>query len=228
MGAAKGERSVEILSHPDRRRTKLSASVRAKHYAFAAEYVANGGNAKRAAEKIGYSIHGRTLEQTASYLMRQPHVRQKIVELYEGHAAAVGVDSVWVLYQLVRLVNTDVRQLFHPDGSLRDLKDLSDDEARLIASFEVEENYLPTKGKAKRRSIGRVKKVKLIDRLKVIELVGKHINVGALRDGPLANFSHISPEDALDQLVKLDAERAAEKARSTIDVEKVEDAEVVG
>ncbi len=214
MGRPKGMRMKDYYRQDARSPIALE-----KYYAFAAEYVKNGGKPVEACIAAGYSPA--SAKTQSKYLLARPQVRAKIIELSRARERAVGVDATWVLYQLVRLLQVDVRKLFNEDGTMKDIREMSDDEARLVASFEVEDVFF---GRGRKKQRGRVRKVKLVDRLRVIEMVGRHINVGALREGPVANLTLVSQEDALAELVRLAQSKKPEPiAEHVLELEVIRD-----
>ncbi len=95
------------------------------------------------------------------------------------------MNSDWVLKRLAELAEADISVLFDGDYELRPLDDLPDAARRLIASVEFE----PGQGR-------KVRKLKLLDRLRVLELIGKHVDVSAFRE----SVSHSVNDDLLERL----------------------------
>ena len=67
--------------------------------------------------------------------------------------------------------------LFKANGELLPIAEMPEDAQLLIGGFEVTPEYEGS-GKS-RKLIGYTKKVKLRDTVRVLELIGKHIQVGA-------------------------------------------------
>lgn len=140
---------------------------------FVTEYLVDGVGS-HAAVRAGYSA--RTAKVKACQLLLLPHVRDRILAGQRAHARAItekaAIDAAWVLRELAELWRVDVRAIFETDGSLRQIHALSDAAAKLVASFEV----LDAPG-------GLVtKKVRVIDRLRVLEDIGKHVAVLAFKE----------------------------------------------
>ncbi len=106
-------------------------------------------------------------------------------EALEERNERVRVKSDWVLKRLGELAEVDIAMLFDGDYELRPLDDLPDAARRLIASVEFE----PGQGR-------KVRKLKLLDRLKVLKLIGKHVDVSAFRE----NVSHGVSDDLLERM----------------------------
>ena len=73
--------------------------------------------------------------------------------------------------RLEKLCTYDVRKMFDRCGHLLAIKDMPESERLAIADFEVVEHYAE-KGEH-RKLVGVTKKIKLVDRLKPLELLGK-------------------------------------------------------
>ncbi len=147
-------------------------------------------NATQAAIRAGYSK--RTAQPQSSRLLSNVMVRKRLLEALEERNERVRVKSDWVLKRLGELAEADIAQLFDKDYELRPLDDLPDAALRLIASVEFE----PGQGR-------KVRTLKLLDRLKVLELIGKHVDVSAFRE----NIRHDLGDDLMDRL-----ERARRRA----------------
>ena len=94
--------------------------------------------------------------------------------------------------------------LFNGDGTLRPITELSREAQKLVTSFEVHEltEYNDKGDKVRVRT--RVGKIKLIDRLRVLEDIGKHTKVNAFgtREKADANESFADMLRAASALLK--------------------------
>jgi len=207
MARSKRNPNTAPMFPPRERATSLA--VRARHELVVAEYLKNGGHAAKAVVAAGYAAKGAV--STAQHIFKLPHVRARIMEHNRARQMSVGVDAMWVLYQLVRLVQVDIRDMYNAEGKLKEIPEMTDDQVRLIAGFEVVQDA----------DGARVKRVRLIDRLKVIEMIGKHMDIGVFRERPLAHLTLVTQEQALEELA-----REGVKARPP-EIE-ISDAEVVG
>ena len=76
-----------------------------------------------------------------------------------------------IINEIKRISLVDMREIYNEDGSLKEVKDWPEDLARSLASVEVDDLY---EGVGKdRKKVGYTKKIKLIDKLKALELLGK-------------------------------------------------------
>jgi len=114
------------------------------------------------------------------------------------------IDSAWMLSELACLWETPLSALFNGDGTLRPITELSREAQKLVTSFEVHEltEYNDKGDKVRVRT--RVGKIKLIDRLRVLEDIGKHTKVNAFgtREKADANESFADMLRAASALLK--------------------------
>lgn len=140
---------------------------------FAREYCIDL-NGKRAAIAAGYSP--KTAEAQASRLLRKHKVSELIAKLKEEQCQKLGISSARILRGLARIAFLDVRRLFDETGSLKAIRDLDDETAAAIAGIEHEklfEHY----GKGHAKHVGTTSKIKPADKLRALELLGKHLNL---------------------------------------------------
>jgi hypothetical protein len=103
---------------------------------------------------------------------REPRFRAARALLDEIALDAIGVNTAQVLGEVARIALADVRKLFRADGSLLPPTEWDDANAAAIAGFDVEDIY---EGSGKDRTyVGTMRKVKRTDRLKALELLGRH------------------------------------------------------
>ena len=93
--------------------------------------------------------------------------------------AAVKAGEGWLIQRLSQELHNiglhDIKDALKPDGTVRDIEDIPEGLRRTIAGIEVEELY-EMQGREK-VYIGRVKKIKLIDKTKAIEMLGKKLDM---------------------------------------------------
>lgn len=100
--------------------------------------------------------------------------------------AAEARDKDLIVRSLRGVIETYPSDMFNEDGSLRPVSEWPKE---LIAGFEIEELY--NKGE----SIGNVKKVKSVDRLRAMEMLGKE-------RGMFVNRTKVDASLTLEQLVE--------------------------
>ncbi len=149
-----------------RRRYPVSMSLTQKQEQFAREYLIDL-NATRAAIRAGYS--SRSAAEIGYENLRKPEIAALVASLIEERNERIRVDSDWVLKQLVELAEADVRDLFDEESQPKHPSTMPLPVARLLRSFALAES-----------GDGRCAiRLGLIDRLRVLELIGRHVAVGA-------------------------------------------------
>lgn len=99
----------------------------------------------------------------------------------KGDPAAGKVDAGWLLGRLVDEATADIADLYDAEGRLKPIADWPEVWRQgLVQGVEIEERF-EGRGNA-REQVGFVKKVRLSDRLKRLELIGKHIGVKAFEE----------------------------------------------
>jgi len=95
------------------------------------------------------------------------------------YESALSANSEWAIQRVLKEVRSlafiDIRKIFHENGALKDIKDWPEEAARAIAGVDVFEEH---EGTGKERTfIGYTKKVKLADKLKALEFLGKNLHM---------------------------------------------------
>lgn len=91
-------------------------------------------------------------------------------------SARVNVTADDVLRELKRLATVDIMGAFTPEGGLKALKEMDPDVRRCISSIDVEELWDGDK-ESGRFKCGNVHKLKFHDKLRALELLGKHLKL---------------------------------------------------
>lgn len=151
----------------------------AKQARFVDEYLKDL-NATKAAARAGYSEL--TASRQGPRLLSNPEVSTAIDARKISRSERIKADSDWVLKRLVEEAEADLKDIF--DSETNDLLPVEKWpliwRIGLVAGVEVEALF---QGEGKNRvQIGYVKKVRLSDRIKRIELIGKHVKVNAFQD----------------------------------------------
>jgi phage terminase small subunit len=149
----------------------MSALRIARWERFCQEYVKDL-DARSAAVRVGYAP-GPNVRTSAWRLLRKGVVQARVAELQEGIArqakaeADSHAEAGWVVAQLVKIARADPRNFFHADGTPKKVHELGDDEAAALSGFEPS-------GEAG----------KVVDRLKVLELLGRHFGLWPQKPAP--------------------------------------------
>lgn len=125
-------------------------------------------NATKAAIRAGYSK--KTAGQQGEALLRKPEIAKAVAEATERQLERAELSAARVLEEMRRLGFSNVQDLFDAHGDLKPIQDLTREQAACIASIEVVmKNATAGDGK-----IDRVLKIKVWDKPKVMEMLGKH------------------------------------------------------
>lgn len=152
------------------------------------EYVLNGGDqskAYRAAYPRSKKWKDKTVWSRASELFADCKVQGRVEEL-KAETAKIAedqfkVDAKYVLGRLVEIDQMDFADIFTDDGTaLLPVKEWPQTWRRYISGFDFSEIW--DGGGDERRMVGFLKKIKWPDKVKNLELLGKHVSVNAFRD----------------------------------------------
>lgn len=144
---------------------------------FVDEYIIDL-NATAAARRAGYSV--RTAEQQGGRLLKNVWVAQAIHTALEARSKRTQIDADWVLRRLAGEAEADLADLYDDAGNLLPIREWPRVfRCGLVVGFETVHE---TEGSGEDRRRLLVRKVKLQDRSKTIELIGRHVDVQAWRD----------------------------------------------
>lgn len=123
-------------------------------------------NATQAAIRAGYSE--KSAKVTGCRLLTDANVLRAIGERNEVINNKLDLTAERLKMELARLCYFDAANFFNPDGSAKAITDLDEDSRRAIAGFEMAELY---EGSGEeRKQAGYIKKFKLPDKTRAIEL----------------------------------------------------------
>lgn len=162
-------------------------------------------NAKNAAIKAGYSAH--SANGISTQILSKSIVKAVIAKAQEERAKKTGVTATWVLEQLTKqyldvceMNKTDISVLYEKDGSLKSIEEWPElwKQKQMMDGLEVQEQHreVDFKGKKTITKTSYVKKITLSKmkhlEYKLLELIGKHIGVGAWKEEPKASGNNIT------------------------------------
>lgn len=137
-------------------------------------------DAYRAAYSCG-RMKATTINKKASELSDKDHIRATIAELREKRNERVEIDADWVLKRLALEADADVADLYYAEGGLKPVHEWPKIWRQgLVSGLDVEQQYMYQDGE--KVPDGFITKIKLSDRIKRIELIGKHVDVAAFRE----------------------------------------------
>lgn len=146
-----------------------------KQKIFADEYLIDL-NATRA-YKVAYPKikNDETASANGSRMLRNAKVDDYIQKRMKDREKRTEVTQDMVLKELAKLGFFDIRKLFDDNGKPVDISKLDDGTAACIAGMDVLDAY---EGIGEDREfIGYIKKYKLSDKIKALELIGRHLGM---------------------------------------------------
>ncbi|ENP0422095.1 terminase small subunit [Edwardsiella piscicida] len=184
------------------------AKLTDKQELFAREYLKDL-NATQAAIRAGYSE--KTAKEQAARLLTNVNVQTFVAELKATRVEQTGIDAAYVLRRLVEIDQMDVLDIMTDDMSLKPVSDWPASWRRYLSGFDLAEMF---EGRGDdREMVGILKKIKWPDKVKNLELLGKHVTVQAFREqtsteltgakgGPI-QYSDITDEELKERLKEL-------------------------
>ena len=170
---------------------------------FCREYIKDEKfNATQAAIRAGYAPN--SAPEQASRLLTKGKVKQRIAELMQARNKRMDIDADYVLARLIEIDELDVSDIL--TDSMTDFKPISEwPKAWRTSISGIDLMTIANKGDESFESI--VKKIKWPDKTKVLELIGKHIDVSAFSEnhtiraiGELTPWSAVNASsDELDE-----------------------------
>ncbi len=145
---------------------------------FVEEYLKDP-NATQAAILAGYSKQ--SAKSQGARLLTFVDVQKEIEKARKARAERVEIDADWVLKRLCAEAEADIADIYQDDGTLKPVSEWPKIWRQgLVSGIKVNELFDGT-GKD-RTKIGDAVELKISDRIKRVELIGKHIGVGAFKD----------------------------------------------
>lgn len=145
-----------------------------KQKRFVAEYLIDL-NATAAAKRAGYSE--KTAYSIGLETLKKPEIQNAIQEAMQKRQQRTEITQDMVIQELAKLGFFDIRKLFDKDGKPLDISKLDDDTAAALVGLDVQDvsdsdgNY-----------VGFIKKYKMADKIKALELLGKHLGTWEHQD----------------------------------------------
>ena len=149
------------------------ATMTPKQERFVAEYLANGLNATKAAISAGYSE--KTAQVQGSRLLSNVMVAAAVEGKTNQLMGKLEVTSELVVQEIAKLAFFDPRKLFNDDGSMKLISEIDDHSAAALAGFDVCELFDGTGDQ--KHAYGLLKKVKLADKSRNLEMLGRYFKL---------------------------------------------------
>lgn len=161
-----------------------------KQRLFCLEYLKDL-NATQAAIRAGYSE--KTAGSQGFDLLKKPEIQEEITKAKLERMEEVKIDSDYVLKRLAEIDQMDVADILNDDMSLKAISEWPKVWRNFLSGFELAELF---DGRGdEREQIGVLKKIKWPDKIKNLELLGKHTAVRAFEKEEVTvnNVMHIMP-----------------------------------
>lgn len=148
-----------------------------KQAIFAREYLVDL-NGAAAARRSGYKGTDRSMEVISSRLLKTPAVAAMVSSGMAKRAERTQITADRVLVELARIAFLDPADLFDANGNPRPIADIPEHARRAIIGCDVVQLY---EGAGQtRKQDGEVRKIRLADKVRALELLGRHL--GIIRD----------------------------------------------
>lgn len=148
-----------------------------KQTLFVQEYLIDL-NATQAAIRAGYSAA--TAQEQSSRLLSNVMVSQEIERLKAERSSEIKIDAAYVLKRLAEIDQMDVLDILDEKMSFKPLSEWPKIWRQFISGVDVAEMF---EGNGDDRQIvGILKKIKWPDKVKNMELLGRHVSVQAFKD----------------------------------------------
>ena len=149
-------------------------SLTPKQARFVEEYLVDL-NATQAAIRAGYSE--KTAKSVGHENLTKPDIQAAIAKAMEARSERLKIDADWVLLRLADEATADLADLYAESGELRPVAEWPLIWRQgLVSGLIINETFLDGE------KLGHVTKVKLSDRIRRLELIGKHVNVQAFAE----------------------------------------------
>lgn len=178
-----------------------------RHRAFALEYIIDF-NGTRAAEVCGYSK--KTAKQQGSRLLTYVDVQKYIAEAMVARNERTENNADFVLNELGNMARADPLDIIDPDTlGFRPITEWPLEWRRMLSAVDVSEiqQYI---GDGVRVKVGDMVKMKFPDRLRILEVLGKHVDVQAF-----LNKVQVEEKDSLSDRMARARKRVLDDATAT-------------
>lgn len=169
---------------PKRKSTQYKP-LTAMQEAYAQEYTKCPENQTQAAINAGFSP--KTAAVKASVMMRDERIQKRIAELMEERNKRLRVSADYVLLRLVEIDQMDVIDILNDDMSIKPVSEWPKVWRQYLTGFELADMF---EGRGDEKElVGILKKIKWPDKVKNLELIGKHVDVMAFKERMKVNVN---------------------------------------
>lgn len=164
-----------IKSH--KRKSTQFKPLTAMQEAYCQSYIKYPENQSQAAIDAGFSPN--TAAVKASVMMRDERIQKRIADLMEERNKRLRVSADYVLLRLVEIDQMDVLDILNDDGSLKPISQWPKIWRTTLSGFDLSSTIINMNEDAIENIL---KKIKWPDKVKNLELIGKHVDVMAFKE----------------------------------------------
>lgn len=151
----------------------------------------NASDAYRAAYDTG-DMNLASISREAARLLTNPTVTTRIAELKASREEKSGIDAAWLLKRLAEEATADAADLYDENGNIKSIHEWPMIwRTGLVAGIDTLQEYETIDGK--KEAMGTVTKIKVSDRIKRLDLIGKHVDVQAFLERTKSTVAHTFP-----------------------------------
>lgn len=161
-----------------KRKSTQYKPLTAMQEAYCQSYIKTPENQSQAAIDAGFSPN--TAAVKASNMMRDERIQKRIAELMEERNKRNRVSADYVLMRLVEIDQMDVIDILNDDMSIKPVSEWPKVWRQYLTGFELADMF---EGRGDEKElVGILKKIKWPDKVKNLELIGKHVDVNAFKE----------------------------------------------
>ncbi len=175
-----------------------------KQEMFCREYLIDL-NATQAAIRAGYS--GKTSNEQGARLLANVSVQIRISELKAERNDRIDIDATYVLRRLIEIDQMDVLDILNDDGGIKSISEWPKVWRTTLSGFDLNTSVTNFDETTIENIL---KKIKWPDKVKNLELLGKHVTVQAFKESvksevsgpdgsPIRHSMVVNPEELTDE-----------------------------
>lgn len=161
-----------------KRKSTQFKPLTAMQEAYCQSYIKTPENQTQAAINAGFSPN--TAAVKASVMMRDERIQKRIAELMEERNKRMRVSADYVLMRLVEIDQMDVIDILNDDMSIKPVSEWPKVWRQYLTGFELADMFEGCGDE--KELVGILKKIKWPDKVKNLELIGKHVDVNAFKE----------------------------------------------
>jgi len=170
--------------------SKSKLKLNDRQEVFCLEYIKDL-NATQAAIRAGYSE--KTARSIGNRMLTFVDIQNRIAELQDKRSNELEVDARYVLNRLLEIDQMDVKDILNDDGTIKRIMEWPKVWRTSLSGVDVVEL-------ASGDEAAILKKIKWPDKVKNLELLGKHININAFSERQDIKMSLNPLSDLIDEI----------------------------